>query len=77
MRDHMAEVQYVKDTMLRRKIVVGFVPYGQVLHIWRDKRELYPLCGHSRRNKERPVSWSGGICTKCLRRLGYKEHPSG
>ena len=78
MRDHMDEVQFVKDTMLCRKIIIGFVPYGQVLHIWQERQALWPLCGRiGHCNPERSVNWGGGICPKCLRKLGYKQVEGG
>jgi len=72
--NYVAEMEFVKSVMHDRgDLIVGYVPYGHVIHLW--SKVSVPLCGSraGRRNRKRATEWSDGICRQCLRVLHRRE----
>ena len=82
-RNYITEMKFVKSVMHdhRGSLVVGYVPYGHIIHIWNRRTPRWPFCGTeagglfsgSNRNRKRSIEWGDGICRRCLRLLERKD----
>ena len=79
-RNYVAEARFVRQIMAKHRLTAGYVPYGHVIHIFKERMGLRPLCGSSAgyRNRKRLIEWGDGICRQCLRILQKeKSHDPG